>query len=187
MLARGRSHVLLQAPLEITQLFYEADLAESDDVEVVRFWDGLAERVRTGKLHQNLEIGRLGERLTIEYETRRVEAAPSWVAINGNQFGYDILSRTSAVDETPLKIEVKCTHSTISSARFHLTRHEWETARVSKSYVFHLWSVQESSRRLAILSVSDVGSHVPEDVGMGMWDSLIVPYKIFENVFSFIE
>ncbi len=39
---RGRQPVLLQAPVEITQLLYEARLASGTGDDTIKFWDDLA-------------------------------------------------------------------------------------------------------------------------------------------------
>ena len=177
---RGRSHVLLHAPPEILQLFHEAELAIHSDQDTINFWDELAALMREGKNKKNLETGRIGERLTILFETQRTGFVPDWMALESNDYGYDVLTRHSKADKTPLKIETKCSLSPISSAKFHLTRFEWKTAERSKNYNFHIWDASEKIKKLAILTVSEVARHIPMNQNGGSWEIVEIPFNLFD-------
>ena len=182
---RGRIHVLLQAPPEIAQLLYEAELAEGEQDDVVRFWDNLAERIRGETDSNRTEIGRTGEKLSMAYETKRTGKKPRWVALDSDEFRYDLLSQASEEDFAPTKIECKCSERTLNEASLYLTRHEWETADSSERYYFHLWNTASSKPRLAILSVEDLRRHVPENKNSGSWETVQVPFIVFEPLFAF--
>jgi len=178
--SRGRSHVLLQSPPEIQQLFHEAGLAGGVDLETIDFWDELAALLRGEKDKRHAEIGRLGENLTMLFEKNRTGLNARWMALESNHYGYDVLSHVSNGDQNPLKIEVKCSMASISTAKFHLTRFEWQTAVHSNSYKFHIWATSKHSIRLAALTVAEVAAHIPIDQNGGSWETVEVPYDLFE-------
>lgn len=180
---RGRIHVLLQAPAEITQLLHEAELAEGEQDDVVRFWDDLAERIRGETDSNRSKIGRIGEKLSMAYETKRTGKKPRWVALDSDEFGYDLLSQASEDDFAPTKIECKCSERALNEASLYLTRHEWETADSSKRYYFHIWNTALHNPRLAILSIEDLRPHVPENKSSGSWETAQVPFIAFEPLF----
>lgn len=182
---RGRIHVLLQAPSEIAQLLYEAELAEGEQDDVVQFWDNLADRIRGDRDRNRTEIGRTGEKLSLAYETKRTGKKPRWVALDSDEFGYDLLSQASQKEPAPTKIECKCSERKLAEATLHLTRHEWETADSSERYYFHLWNTASHKPRLAILCVEDMRPHVPENRSHGSWEMVQVPFIAFESLFVF--
>lgn len=182
---RGRIHVLLQAPPEIAQLLHEAELAEGEHDEVVRFWDEIADRVRGDKDRNRTEVGRTGERLSIVYETKRTGKKPRWVALDSDEFGYDLLSMASASDTAPMKVECKCSERPLREATLYLTRNEWETADKSERYSFHLWNTASHQPKLAVIGVEDMRPHVPENRRSGSWETAQVPFIAFEQMFSF--
>jgi hypothetical protein len=177
---RGRLHVLLQSPPEILQLFHEAELAINTDQETINFWDELAALLRGEKDKKNSDTGRMGERLTMLFETERTGFEPKWMALESNQYGYDVLTRNSNADETPLKIETKCSLASVSLAKFHLTRFEWQTAERSNNYNFHIWATSEKTMRLAILTVAEVARHIPINQNGGSWEPVEIPYELFD-------
>lgn len=177
---RGRLHVLLQSPPEILQLFHEAGLASGVDQETIDFWDELAALLRGEKDKRNAETGRLGEKLTMLFEARRTGLEPRWMALESNQYGYDVLSHISNTDDTPLKIETKCSIASVPSAKFHLTRFEWQIAEHSNNYNFHVWAASENSIMLAVLTVAEVAPHIPTNQNGGSWETVEIPYDLFE-------
>ncbi|OWX99360.1 DUF3883 domain-containing protein [Thioclava sp. IC9] len=181
---RGRIHVLLQAPPEIAQLLHEAQLAEGEQDYIVRFWDDLADRIRGDRDRNRTEVGRTGERLSLAYETKRTGKKPRWVALDSDEFGYDLLSQTSETDLTLTKIECKCSERTLAEATLYLTRHEWETADSSERYYFHLWNIASHKTRLAIVSVEDMRQHIPENKNRGSWEAVQVPFLAFAPLFA---
>src|SRR5262249_38882254 len=58
-----------------------------------------------------------------------------------NFVGYDVLSRLTSTDPTPLPIEVKGSERRPKEADFVITRNEFRTAQGSETYTFHLWYV----------------------------------------------
>lgn len=182
----GRRETLLQAPPGVRQVFVEAGLAYGDDDETVRFWDALAARARGLRDGVLTEIGRRGERLTLQYERTRTGAEPKWIALESASDGYDVLSRVSMSDTRRMTIEVKASERSTDFASFHLTRNEWETALASMCHRFHLWSLTVSGPLLAVLTVDQVAAHVPADAGAGLWETLNVPFSAFRESFSAI-
>jgi hypothetical protein len=178
--ARGRHHVLIQSPPEILQLFHEAGLASGIDQETIDFWDGLAALIRGEQDKKNAETGRLGEKLTILHEAKRTGFEPRWMALESNEYGYDVLSRVSNTDQTHLKIETKHSTASVSSAKIHLTRFEWQTAKNSNNYNFHIWAASQRFFMLAVLTVAEVEPHIPTNNNGGLWESVEIPYNLFE-------
>jgi len=151
------------------------DNPPSDDV--VEWWDNLATRARAFKEQRLLERGRAAERLTLEYEHRRlarlgVELSPVWIAIQDNTTGYDILSYDLVDDATVARhIEVKS--SLQMPATFFLTSNEWDRAlSLGNSFRLYLWSLPRN--HLRILTLSDLLPHVPINQGRGKWQSMAV-------------
>ena len=179
----GRRETLLQAPLSIRQVFVEAGLAYGDDEDTVRFWDALAARARGLRDGVLTEIGRRGERLTLEYERRRTGVEPKWIALESSSDGYDVLSRFSMCDTRRMTIEVKTSERGTEFASFHLTRNEWETALASMTHRFHLWSLAAPHTQLAVLTVDQMNAHVPDDKGDGIWEMLNIPFSVFRGSF----
>ena len=64
----GRQRVLKFADICLVQVFIEAGLVDGISIDVVEFWDILAAAARNRKNDRATEIGRMGERLTLEYE-----------------------------------------------------------------------------------------------------------------------
>ena len=91
------------------------------------------------------EIGREGERLTLEHEKVRTGHQPKWVSIDDNADGYDVLSVVEMSDPRPLSIEVKTSTMGVSGS-FHLTRNEWETSDEAECHLFHLWTLVRDTR-----------------------------------------
>lgn len=179
----GRSRVLSFAGSQIAQVFSEAGLADGTDEAVVAFWDALAARARGQRDDKLNEIGRVGERLTIQFEKERTGRTPRWIAIDNNADGYDVLSVVDALDHKQLTIEVKT--STQGSYGFAmLTRNEWEMAIESDAHVFHLWNLRDpAAPKLAIVSNKNILDHLPNDQGMGSWDCTKIPFAAFKDHF----
>lgn len=176
----GRRKVLMFAGSEIAQVFSEAGLAYGDGPDVVVFWDLLAARARGLRNAKLLDIGRQGERLTINFERSRTGKSPKWISLDSNDDGYDVLSIVGGSNFSPMPIEVKAT--SVKGGAFHVTRNEWERANESKNYLFHLWNIS-SSAQLAIISGKEMTAHVPNDQGRGEWESFRVPFSAFKEAF----
>jgi hypothetical protein len=149
------------------------------DLAAIQWWDRMSNQVRCRLDALNLEVGRKGEKLSLDYERTRllaggVSVCPSWVATVDNSAGYDIRSfdcgiSSSSDHASERQIEVKTCR--FSPPQFYITRNEWEVAlRNRQSYIVHLWCLDNLSLR--ILRVSELIEHVPADVGQGRWDSL---------------
>lgn len=179
----GRAKVIAFAGNDIAQVFVEAGLAHGTETEVVEFWDELAARARGQRGIRLNVIGRAGERLTIEHETKRTDRTPRWVSIDSNADGYDVLSVAGPSDPRHLSIEVKATKIGLAGS-FHLTANEWERAIVSDLHAFHLWDMSSSCPALAELSKDDVAPHVPADRGEGRWESVEIPFGAFSRMFA---
>src|SRR6202035_4886988 len=100
-------------------------------------------------------IGDAGEELSYRYEKARLTAQGfpkladdvTWVAKESPAYGFDIASFAGSSfpgreAASPLAIEVKSVSYPVRAVfPFHLTFHEWVTAReLANQYVFHLWS-----------------------------------------------
>ena len=123
---------------------------------------------------RKLQQGRRTERLTIDYEIRRLSTlgisnAVQWVALDDNAAGYDVQSYDEGVVEPIAKlIEVK------SSARIEreifLTRNEWKTAiERAPHYFFHIWLFPEE--QLIEMTPDELSVHIPQDQGSGEWQT----------------
>lgn len=178
--AFGRRRVLDFVNVGMAQVFLEAGLVDGVEDDVVAFWDSLAAQARGQKDTRLLGIGRHGERLTIAYEERRTGKTPRWVSIDSNADGYDVLSIVSRDDMRTMTIEVKATQVGVNAV-LHLTRNEWESAIEARSHSFHLWDVSRHPPRLAVLSTTDLGSHVCSDNGLGEWESVAIPFRSFDG------
>lgn len=178
----GRAKVLHFAGAEISQVFVEAALAEGSDSDTVAFWDILAARARGIKDDRQNQIGRIGERLTLEYEQARTGKAAKWVSIESNEDGYDVLSIVSSDDARKLSIEVKASSMGLNGS-FYLTTNEWERAQESPTHAFHLWDVSRSPAALCILQVDELAQHIPQNSGQGCWQSVQVPFRAFTQKF----
>ena len=175
----GRSRVLSFCPGGIHQILVEAGVASGADDEVVAFWDDLAALARGRHDDKLLEIGRHGERLSLQHELNRTGRPAKWSAIDSNQDGFDILSIIDTDTPSPLSIEVKAT--TVNGGDLFLTRNEWEQAEDSSAHVFHLWRLNaRPSPQLTVVSVAQMRAHLPGDQGAGEWRLVHVPFAAFD-------
>lgn len=180
----GRGRVMAFAPIGVRQLLVEAEVAEGTTPEIITFWDQLAALARGQRDERLNAIGRRGERLSFEREHLRTGRIPRWVSIESNADGYDILSVVDELDTTILKIEVKTSTRGILGA-FIMSRNEWETAITAPAYRLHLWDVADSNTpRYADLSLDEVRSHIPDDIGEGKWEQVAVPFGAFKEAFQ---
>ena len=180
----GRRELLSHAPPGVQQVFAESGMAYGYDDDIVAWWDSLATRARRVRDDALTEIGRQGERYSLEYERNRTGRDPKWTAVESNLEGYDILSTLSADDNRRLTIEVKTSQQPPGSAWFFLSRNEWEHAVDALHHAFHLWTLNGDMPRLAVLSVDDVAQHLPTDGGGGAWQTVRVPFGAFEPAFN---
>ncbi|MEM4997897.1 DUF3883 domain-containing protein [Priestia megaterium] len=170
---KGRKEVSSFFSPDIYQCFDEADLLSSYTPDVASWWDEVANLSRGKRDEKLLEIGRIGELLSIEYETIRTEIQPTWQSIDSNLSGYDLLSCVDKDNSTVLRIEVKASNSNLS---FYLTRNEWETALSSNFYLFHFWKI-EKCVKFYILDKEFIKPHISIDVGYGKWEKVKVTFN----------
>lgn len=174
----GRNHVLQAIGVNGVQCLRAAGLLETN-ARSTDWWDALASANRGERDARLLAQGREGERLSLAYETARLDREgiakpPVWVAIDDNTVGYDILSYAMHDgSEINRLIEVKTTRA--NPPRMILSRNEWETARrYGAAFEFHLWNL--NSGALTILSVDQIRPHVPTDNGAGKWENLEISF-----------
>lgn len=179
----GRLETLLQAPSGIKQIIVEAGLAYGLDPDTISFWDALAARARGSRDVSLSEIGRRGERLTIEWELERTGSTPKWVAVDSSAAGYDVLSQISDTDRRRLTIEVKASTRPPTHAKFHLTRNEWDAAQDCLFHTFHIWDLSATPPMLAVLSLEQMSAHIPTDAGQGLWELAEISFRAFEGEF----
>lgn len=171
LIHKGRKEAYQYFPSNVKQCFKEAELIDSYDPEVVRWWDTFASVAR-GKQHDFfLETGRTGEELSLKFEKKRTGKEVIWQSVDSNLSGYDILSHVSNSDNTPLRIEVKSSIVDSSLFTFFLTRNEWEVAKNSPNYLFHIW-ILSSEPKLYILDRDDVAPNIPINRGKGVWENI---------------
>lgn len=171
----GREQVLRLLSEDQKQCLEYARLLEvPPGLKVIQWWDQLASAFRVNNEDRKIETGREGERLTIEYERKRLAAEgiddhePVWKSIDDNTLGYDILSYEKGdignIEE--IMIEVKA--SIYEPVRFIVTRNEWETAEANaRTYRFYIWNL--ARERLNVLNMSHLAKHIPKDSGTGRW------------------
>lgn len=166
--------------------FKEAGLAcRPVTTSVVAWWDEVANHFRSQADNDLLQVGRAGEKLTIVYELERTGRLPSWISVESNFAGYDILSCESGTSERRRLIEVKCSKKEEGDAEFYITRNEWETALTCiNDYYFYLWEISKENK-LAIVPASTMENHVAKNTGAGRWVSVAIPFETFsKNMFS---
>jgi hypothetical protein len=175
VLSKGRIEAKSFLPPDAFQCFKEAGLFDSITDYIVDFWDKLSLAYRNYTYQRQLEIGRIGEKLSFEYELKRTGKAPLWQAVESNLAGYDLLSIVDISISRRLKIEVKSTTSDVNLAKFHITKNEWQTALASENYIFHLWQISEP--KLFIVSLEAVRNHIATNNGDGKWDIIEIPFN----------
>jgi hypothetical protein len=183
-LAYGRKEFSRYVNQDIVQCFKESGLMyESPSDIVIQWWDEVACISRGLRNSELLRIGRLGEKLTIRYEKQRTGYMPIWQSIESNFSGFDILSVVSSNNNIPLQIEVKVSSQKIKNATMHLTRNEWRNANYSLAHKFYLWILNAQSQ-LAIIDITELTSHIPNNNGNGSWESVEIPFKCFKSSFN---
>jgi len=176
LLLKGRTEAKNYLPPDALQCFKECGLFGELTDELIKFWDKLSLAYRNYSQIRMTEIGRIGEKLSFDYELIRTGKPPLWQAIESNLAGFDLLSIVDTTNSQKLKIEVKTTTSNITYAKFHLTKNEWNTALASINYVFHLWHI-EKTPTLHIVSLQKINDHIPTDKGNGDWESVEIPFR----------
>jgi uncharacterized protein DUF3883 len=169
----GRDRVKAALSVNEVQCFDAAGLfSQPPPPEILRWWDALAQEVRTEDDARLLEQGRAAEQLTMEYETERLAALgisnrPLWISLDDNSAGYDVHSYSKGPVEPVAKlIEVK---STVRQPReIFITRNEWKTALdMTPNYYFHIWTLPD--KQLVELTPADIEPSIPANRGNGSW------------------
>ncbi len=176
---QGRKAFSRYAPAEAVQCFREANMLDSLEEEVLNWWDSIASEFRKDHEIQRVEIGRRGERLSYSYEYKRIGRAPHWISLEYNGVGYDIKSQVSSEDSAPLLIEVKTSQESWENALFHITRHEWDVLESENQAVLHLWSLSKNLCEHAVVPISLVAPHIPQNQGLGKWEMAMCPFSLF--------
>jgi len=177
----GRTEIKDYLPTDVRQIFKEAGLFEPWDDELIRWWDILTHTAYSIDSAQKLKIGRTAESNTIKFEQERTHEKPSWVSLESNNLGYDVLSRVSNQNKDAKRIEVKGTKLSLKEAHFYLTRHEWEIGNVTSEYYLYLWVLRKP---LYVIPVpfNDVAKHAPKDQLRGKWTHVKIPFKPFRKL-----
>lgn len=184
----GRREAMIFMSKDERACFTDAGLlSENPSINVVNWWDMIAGYIRAQTQQNKTNIGRSGESCTIEYEKARTNIEPKWMSLDSNLVGYDVLSRTSANSTEPLLIEVKTSKLSVDDADFHVTSNEWRVASISKAYLFHLWSLFNGYKKLAILAPNEVLPYIPTNNLDGEWESAKIPFSCFAEKFISIE
>jgi uncharacterized protein DUF3883 len=185
----GRDRVFAIMSADQTQCLRYARLLDSTDEAVWRWWDKLASNFRAEKLDRLIEIGRIGEQLSLRFERATLKRLginenPRWISLEDNLAGYDILSYRLDKNGAKSKafIEVKATYS--ADRTFVLTRREWNFAeRAGAASEFHFWYLPDQALRMA--SASELSYSVPTDQGSGVWDQ--VSLSLRDGTFAQVE
>ncbi|MGB8190295.1 MAG: DUF3883 domain-containing protein [Chitinophagaceae bacterium] len=176
----GREEASRFFPTEVEQCFKEAGLLGKWDDTIIEWWDLLGIATRSNKSAIGLVTGRRAEKLTFEFEEKRIGTPPDWRSLESNFYGYDILSKVAKDDPTPRMIEVKGTVLSIKEAYFTLSRNEWETAETAKSYNFHLWCLKGKPYLIEV-TFDQIKHHVPTNNGRGKWETTRIPFRTFHQ------
>lgn len=177
LLPKGRTEAKNYMPQDVSQCFREAGLFDNANDELIEFWDTLALAYRNYTHRRMTEIGRAGEKLSMDYELQRTGRRPIWQSFESNLSGFDLLSVVDGESSEKLQIEVKTSSSSILYAKLHLSKHEWNTAQLSFCFIFHLWVVEDKPT-LYVVSVEQMEPHIPIDRGSGDWESVEVPFSV---------
>lgn len=186
----GRTEAFLFMNEEEQRCFVEAGLIDSQDDDVLMWWDSVTEIELVKKNASLDELGRKGERLTMEYEEFRTGVKPAWRSIETNLSGYDILSQRSADDAEQVLIEVKASSKPIKDARAIISRHEWDVAKMRNNvdrYFFYIWCIRPTKVQLAVVGVDEMSQHIPNDNGFGKWEKVSIPFKAFAGSFKMVS
>jgi hypothetical protein len=118
----------------------------------------------------------------MSFELSRNGVNPRWMSLDYNDSGYDLLSRVSHEDASPLAVEVKTSTQPWATALFYVSRHEWEVLSSQEHAVLHLWSIARRPYQHAIVSIPNLFRHMALDQGEGKWQNLACPYREWHPV-----
>lgn len=133
----------------------------------------------------NIQIGKTGEKLSIEYEYKKSGIRPTYQALIDERSGFDLIAFSK--DKEEKYIEVKASRR----GQAHITWNEWKTA-VNKNinnetYEFHFWKLGEKYYELAILNHDDLyflGTILEKE---HHWENYLIEFSYFKNKFKKIK
>lgn len=181
MIPYGRRETYLFMTNDEKRCFIESGLMEGTEDVVVAWWDRLAQLFRGEHSDQLEDVGRIGERITLQYEKKRTHSIPIWESVDSNRSGYDIMSKKELDSDESILIEVKSSFKRIEEARMIITRNEWDVASCGYNinrYFFYLWLLGDS-KRLAIIPAKEIIKHIPQEMGCGHWKTLEIGFELF--------
>jgi hypothetical protein len=170
---------------EWTHLLEDAKLFDFNDEPVMLWWNKVLSKYESFKDNQKKAIGDIGEKLTYNYEVKRIELdgyVPSksyvkWASRISDRFGYDVLSIRGKYfhqgfdQKDKIQIEVKSSDSSNHEMfRFFISKPEWKTAQDNlRSYFFFCWLGIDIERESAldgpfIIPATVLIDHIPKDV-----------------------
>lgn len=179
----GRKDVLnnLADLPNIRQCFKSAHLFDDEpDQMTIEWWDELSQLIRAEKDAKKVQIGREGEKLSYDYEKKRllhlnIQESPKWIALDDSTVGYDIKSyNPSPYGVINKLIEVKsCSTDNIA---IYLTRNEWEQAlKFQDNYFFHIWHLPTNTLKYE-LSTKDMESYILQNREKSEWQILKITF-----------
>lgn len=170
-------------PQDWIEILDSANLLDFEDVDVVAWWKAIIEYVNDFDTLNTKEIGDVGERLTMEYENKRLKANKirnphhriKWVSRFSDRYGYDISSvrgkqlkaNGNIIDQ--IQIDVKSSVSDSENGfRFHVSKNEYLTAMENiDTYYFYCWIDVNVETKKAygpyIVPAKKIRSHFPND------------------------
>lgn len=184
--ARGKKWCRDAMDMKTDQAIAWAGLWGTDDA-ALDWWLQLASFVRGLSETARIAVGRIGERLSFEYEQARLAALgapcePIWRSLDDDTLGYDIESWTYSPGSTPIPFRIEVKAYSGSERRFYLSRGEWRTAlRFRPQYAVDVWDI--TSKTLTRFEVDEVKKAIPADVPPSEWQKLSVwPDKLKDSL-----
>jgi hypothetical protein len=172
-------------PNDWIELLENANLFDFENDLVRDWWGQVFSKFQTYKEGQKIEIGKVAEKLTYDFERNRLQkdghdsgpAFVKWASQITDKYGYDILSiRGTRLkfffnEKNQIQIEVKSSVSSNEKEfRFYVTKNEWNTASKNiDSYYFYCWTSTSKEKESAtgpfIIPADALSSHIPTDNG----------------------
>lgn len=177
---------LLAHDAEWTNLLDNAKLFDFEDWQVNKWWESVLIKYEDYKGKLKKAIGDVGEKLTYQYEIKRIESDghfPSkvfvkWASRISDRFGFDIQSirgvlfGSTYTQKDKIQIEVKSSDTTSTERfRFFVSKPEWNKAMENvHSYFFFCWAGVNLNEETAlhgpfVIPATYLANHVPTDVG----------------------
>ncbi|HEV7332715.1 MAG TPA: DUF3883 domain-containing protein [Flavisolibacter sp.] len=176
--AKGREPLVGTLSEDELQVFRNASLLdEVPSIETIKWWDGFRTMSRKIQTDANVAQGREAELWTMQNELKTVSQfgkKPIWVALDGDHYGYDILSFRESANSLPnvVLIEVK-SFASKAQPRVFITRNEWDKALESApNYIFVVWCMELKEFRT--YTVFNLLPHIPSDNAYGRWQNVEV-------------